>query len=104
MATLEKPRWLTVKEVAHLLDLHEVSVRRKIRRGEIPGVLQLGGPGCALRVLEDELGRWLQVPADVSDGSRQGQLPAQPPSERREPSTLRQSSSQAHAGPERGEP
>jgi Helix-turn-helix domain len=55
---------LTVKQAAHLLDLHEVSLRRKIARGEIPGVLELGGPGCALRILEDELARWLQVPAE----------------------------------------
>jgi excisionase family DNA binding protein len=64
MAMLERPHWLTVKEVAHLLDLHEVSVRRKIARGEIPGVFQLGGPGCAVRILQDELERWLQAPAD----------------------------------------
>ena len=63
MATFERPHWLTVKEVAHLLDLHEVSVRRKIARGEIPGVFQLGGPGCAVRILQDELERWLQAPA-----------------------------------------
>ena len=55
----EKPAWLTVKEVARRLDLHEITVRRKIRRGEIPA-LQLGGPGCALRVLEDKLSAWLE--------------------------------------------
>jgi hypothetical protein len=53
-----------VKEAVHLLELHEVTMRRKIARGEIPGVLQLGGPGCAVRILEDELARWLQVPAE----------------------------------------
>jgi excisionase family DNA binding protein len=83
MTTLEKPRWLTVKEAAHLLDLHEVSLRRKIARGEIPGVLQLGGPGCALRILEDELARWLQVPA-----------------ERRGPESSRQVESRQHGGEE----
>jgi excisionase family DNA binding protein len=60
MATIvEKPAWLTVKETARRLDLHEITVRRKIARGEIPA-LQLGGPGCAVRVLEDELASWLQ--------------------------------------------
>jgi hypothetical protein len=45
--------------VALRLDMHEQSVRRKIAAGEIPA-LQLGGPGCALRVLEDELSSWLE--------------------------------------------
>jgi excisionase family DNA binding protein len=40
------------------LGIHEQSVRRKIAAGEIP-YLQLGGPGCSLRILEDELERWL---------------------------------------------
>jgi excisionase family DNA binding protein len=80
MTAPEKPRWLTVKEVAHLLDLSEVSVRRKIRAGQIPGVFQLGGPGNAIRILEGELERWLLT--DVSDGSRLGQLPTHSPFER----------------------
>jgi excisionase family DNA binding protein len=57
--TLQRPKWLSVKEVALRLDMHEQSVRRKIGAGEIPA-LQLGGPGCALRVLEDELSSWLE--------------------------------------------
>ena len=56
---VEKPAWLTVKETARRLDLHEITVRRKIRAGEIPA-MQLGGPGCAVRVLEDELSSWLE--------------------------------------------
>ena len=54
----EKPTWLTVKETARRLDLHEITVRRKIKAGEIPA-LQLGGPGCAVRVMEDDLRSWL---------------------------------------------
>lgn len=67
MTTLQKPHWLTVKEAAYMVDMHEVSFRRKIARGEIPGVVQLGGPGCAVRILEDEFTRWLRPPdrADV---------------------------------------
>jgi excisionase family DNA binding protein len=86
MATLERPHWLTVKEVAHLLDLHEVSVRRKIARVEIPGVFQLGGPGCAVRILQEELERWLQART-----------------ERCEPSNLRPQAreSQTHPGPDK---
>jgi hypothetical protein len=34
-------------------------VRRKIAAGELPS-LQLGGRGCAVRVLEDELSAWLE--------------------------------------------
>jgi excisionase family DNA binding protein len=99
MAVSEKPRWLTVKEVAYLLDLSEVSVRRKIRAGQIPGVFQLGGPGNAIRILEDELERWLLT--DVSDGSLLGQIPAQSPFERRGTQAMRgQSNPPAHAGPE----
>jgi excisionase family DNA binding protein len=54
----EKPAWLTVKEVARRLDLHEITVRRKIHDGVIPA-LQLGGRGTAIRVLEDEFEAWL---------------------------------------------
>jgi excisionase family DNA binding protein len=99
MTAPEKPRWLTVKEVAHLLDLSEVSVRRKIRAGQIPGVFQLGGPGNAIRILEDELERWLLT--DVSDGSRLGQLPTHSPFERRGTQDISgQSNPLAHAGRE----
>jgi excisionase family DNA binding protein len=108
-ATLQRPKWLSVKEVALRLGIHEQSVRRKIASGEIPA-LQLGGPGCALRVLEDELERWLYrdrflEPVDGSDdGSRQGQLrPAQPLSERRGTQKPGKSNPQAHTGPEKGE-
>jgi len=59
MPIVETPNWLTVKEVARRLDLHPLTVRRKIAAGEIPA-LQLGGPGCAVRVFEDELASWLE--------------------------------------------
>ena len=52
------PRWLTVKETASRLGVHEITVRRKIAQGDLPA-LQLGGPGTAIRVSEDELERWL---------------------------------------------
>jgi excisionase family DNA binding protein len=99
MTTLERPRWLHVKEVADLLGLHEITVRRKIARGEIPGVLQLGGPGSAIRVLEDELERWL-FRSSPADGSRQrGSFAGPDPAERRGTQAMRgQSNPQAHAG------
>jgi excisionase family DNA binding protein len=103
-ATLQRPRWLSVKEVALRLGMHEQSVRRKIAAGEIPA-LQLGGPGCALRVLEDELERWLYrdrflEPVDVSAmGFRQeAASAAQPPSARRGTQRLGESSPLAHTG------
>jgi excisionase family DNA binding protein len=64
---VEKPTWLTVKETARRLDLHEITVRRKIKAGEIPA-LQLGGPGCSLRVMEDELSSWLAEHRNTTQG------------------------------------
>ena len=72
MATIvEKPAWLSVKEVARHLDLHEITVRRKIRAGEIPA-LQLGGPGCAVRVMEDDLRSWLAEHRNTAQSSGEG--------------------------------
>jgi excisionase family DNA binding protein len=51
-------RLLSVKEVAARLGLHPMTVRSKIRRGEIPA-RQLGGPGTAIRVDAAELEAWL---------------------------------------------
>jgi excisionase family DNA binding protein len=56
---VEEPNWLTVKETARRLGLHPLTVRRKIKAGELPA-LQLGGPKCAIRVFEDELASWLE--------------------------------------------
>jgi excisionase family DNA binding protein len=103
-AILQRPKWLSVKEVALHLGIHEQSVRRKIAAGEIPA-LQLGGPGCALRVLEDELERWLYrdrflEPVDVSvDGSPAGgSFAGADPVERRGTQKPGKSSPPAHAG------
>lgn len=69
-ATLQRLTWLSVREVPLRLGIHEQSVKRKISAGQIPA-LQLGGPGCALRVLEDELERWLyrSSPAPGNDSA-----------------------------------
>lgn len=50
---------LTVDETAALLGVHPMTVRRKIRSGEIPA-LRLGGPRSAIRVDAVELERWLR--------------------------------------------
>lgn len=34
---------LTVKEYAHIAELHPDSVRRRIRQGQQPGVVRVGG-------------------------------------------------------------
>lgn len=49
---------LTVKEAAARLGLHEMTVRTKIRRGQIPAV-RLGGPGSAVRIPARELDAWI---------------------------------------------
>lgn len=53
-------RWLQVKEVAALLDLHPVTVRRKILRGDLPAY-RLGPKGAAVRVDRRELEAWLHA-------------------------------------------
>lgn len=52
------PKLLTVAQVARRLNVSEVTVRRRVRAGELPAV-QLGGPKTAIRVAEDELAAWL---------------------------------------------
>jgi excisionase family DNA binding protein len=58
MNTLEHQRLLTISETAERLKVSTVTVRRLIRRGELPAV-QLGGKGSAVRVAEAELDNWL---------------------------------------------
>jgi excisionase family DNA binding protein len=53
----EKP-YLTVRETAAELGLHEISVYRMIRQGRLPAI-QLGGPGSPVRVDRGELREWL---------------------------------------------
>jgi excisionase family DNA binding protein len=74
------PRWLTVKETARRLGLHEITVRRKVAAGVIPA-LQLGGRGCAVRVMEDDHSSWLE-PHRTSDSSP---APGNDPAERHAP-------------------
>ena len=89
--------WLTVKEAARRLGLHEVTVRRKIARGEIPA-LQLGGRGASIRILENELERWLFAP-DPAAGFLSASYPlSESPDERGDPSGT--VDSPARSGPE----
>jgi excisionase family DNA binding protein len=55
MAHVEHRRLLSVRETAERLGLSQESVRRRIRRGELPA-LRLGeGPKVPLRIDEAEL-------------------------------------------------
>ena len=56
-----QPReWLTVEQVADLLQVAQETVRRWIRSGELP-VLDLGGPKTGYRIRRDELDRFIQA-------------------------------------------
>ena len=51
---LQPDEWMTVREVADFLKVHEEIVRRWIRDGEL-AVLDLGGQKTGYRVLRGEL-------------------------------------------------
>jgi excisionase family DNA binding protein len=101
-ATVEQPEYLTVAEVSSRFRVSVPTIYRRCSDGTLPHI-RIGGDG-PIRIPVSQLER-LYDQGVSDDGSRQGQLrPAQAPSERRESSTLRQSSSPAHTGPEREEP
>jgi excisionase family DNA binding protein len=86
---------LNARETATRLRVSEATVRRLVRRGELPHLRV----GSQIRVDSAELEAWLR--RDVSDdGSRQGQLRVDAaPAERREtPQLYGQSSSRPPAG------
>lgn len=56
---LDSGEWLTVKETSDTLKVHEETVRRWIREGELP-VLDLGGQKTGYRILRTELDRFLR--------------------------------------------
>jgi excisionase family DNA binding protein len=74
LTNADRGRLLTVKETAALLDLHPMTFRRKIERGEIPA-LRLGAKGTSIRVDEAELESWLY--ADDSSGYSSRSDPAE---------------------------
>ena len=51
-------QWLTVQDVAELLQVRIETVRRWVRRGELP-VLELGGPRSVYRIRPDDLDRFV---------------------------------------------
>jgi len=54
MHTPARSRLLTVRQAANRLGVHEDTVWRRIRRGDLPAV-QLGGRGTAVRIDESQL-------------------------------------------------
>jgi excisionase family DNA binding protein len=55
----ELPEWLTVDEVAQQLRVTDETVRRWIRRRQLP-VLDLGGPRAGYRIRRDDLDRFIK--------------------------------------------
>ena len=54
----QQREWLTVEQVADLLQVAQETVRRWIRGGELP-VLDLGGPKTGYRIRRAELDRFI---------------------------------------------
>lgn len=52
-------QWLTVRDVATSLKVHEETVRRWIRRGDLVA-LDLGGPRAGYRVRRSDLDRFIE--------------------------------------------
>lgn len=50
--------YLSIADVARMLDVAPITVRRKVESGELPAV-QLGGPGSAVRIPRAGLQAWL---------------------------------------------
>lgn len=51
-------RWLTVRDVAESLKVHEETVRRWIRRGDLVA-LDLGGPRAGYRIRPSDLNEFI---------------------------------------------
>lgn len=51
-------RWLSISEIVEMLSVHEQTVRRWIREGELPGVLL--GRKAGYRIRESDLNAFLE--------------------------------------------
>ena len=56
---MTEERWLTVEEIVDMLKVHEQTVRRWLREGELRGVLL--GRKAGYRVRESDLAAFLQA-------------------------------------------
>jgi excisionase family DNA binding protein len=60
MTTTKKPILLTPEEVADLLRVHVRSIYRRVKHGQIPGVVKLGTTSQSmLRFRADDIYRWI---------------------------------------------
>ena len=59
MSDREREEWLTVQEITGLLKVHEESVRRWIRSGELPAIL-LGSSKGGYRIRRDDYEQFLE--------------------------------------------
>jgi excisionase family DNA binding protein len=75
--------WLTVREVASELQVHEETVRRWIRAGELPAI-ELGGPRTMYRIRPADLGAFMR------QHSRTASIKPTPPPKARTPTDFQQ--------------
>ncbi len=57
--TEAEERWLTIEDVVNLLHVHEQTVRRWIKEGNLPGILL--GRKAGYRIRERDLTRFLEA-------------------------------------------
>lgn len=67
-------RWLTVRDVANALHVHEETVRRWIRRGDLVAI-DLGGPRAGYRIRPSDLDTFIE---NSNDGFRQRPMKDRP--------------------------
>lgn len=60
MTNAEQTEWLTVQEVAELFRVNEETVRRWVRRGELP-VLELGAGRAGYRIRRSDVDRFTEA-------------------------------------------
>lgn len=62
---MAEDRWLTIEEITQMLSVHEQTVRRWIREGQLPGVLL--GRKAGYRIRESDLNAFLETRATGGD-------------------------------------
>ena len=62
---MAEDRWLTIEEITQMLSVHEQTVRRWIREGQLPGVLL--GRKAGYRIRESDLNAFLESRATGGD-------------------------------------
>lgn len=62
---MAEDRWLTIEEITQMLSVHEQTVRRWIREGQLPGVLL--GRKAGYRIRESDINAFLEDRAAGGD-------------------------------------